>query len=211
MTLRSFAAAAALVLIGTLVGEVPAFAGPREDALDAVNKCAAIADDHARLACYDTAAAQVKSALAIPEPEVAATPEQQRSWFGLPDIFGGNGRAPQTTPQQFGSESLPQPAPPPAPAPAPGQAAQATPPPPPEPQIIDSITATVTDFAYHLDGRFIVFLDNGQIWQQIQGDTDQAHFKKGGPNTVTISRGAFGSYGLTLNDLAQSFKVKRIK
>lgn len=204
MILRSIAAAAALVLIGG----VPAFAGPREDALDAVNKCAQIADDHARLACYDAAAAQVKSALATPEPEVAATPEQQRSWFGLPDIFGGNGRQPQTTPQQFGSERLPQPAPPP---PAPGQTAQAAPPPPPEPQIIDSITANVTDFAYHLDGRFIVFLDNGQIWQEIEGDTDKAHFKKNGPNAVTISRGAFGSYGLTLNDLAQSFKVKRIK
>ncbi len=77
--------------------------------------------------------------------------------------------------------------------------------------MLDSITAGVTDFAYHLDGRFVVFLDNGQIWQQIQGDTDKAHFKKNGPNTVTISRGAFGSYGLTLNDLSESFKVKRIK
>lgn len=203
MNLRSVAAAAALVLIAA----GPALAGPRDDALDAVNKCAQIADDHARLACYDAAAAQVKSAIATPEPQVAATPEQQRSWFGLPDIFGGNGSKPQTTPQQFGSESIPQPPPPPAP----GENAQAAPPPPPEPQIIDSITANVSDFAYHLDGRFVVFLDNGQIWQQIQGDTDKAHFKKSGPNTVTISRGAFGSYGLTLNDLSQSFKVKRIK
>lgn len=205
MHLRGVAAAAALLVFSM----APASAGPRDDALDAVGKCAAVADDHARLACYDAAAAQVKSALANPEPQVAATPEQQRSWFGLPDVFGGNGQAPQTTPQQFGSERLPPPPPPPAqPAPA-GETAAAAP--PPEPQIVDSITANVTDFAYHLDGRFVVFLDNGQIWQQIQGDSDKARFKKDGPNTVTISRAFLGSYALTINDLAASYKVKRIK
>src|SRR5690348_14516014 len=83
-------------------------ADPRDDALDAMSKCAAVSDDRARLVCYDAAAPKVKSALAapIPPPAAPATPtvEQQKSWFGLSDLFGGggNGRPPQTTPKEFG-------------------------------------------------------------------------------------------------------------
>jgi hypothetical protein len=186
---------------------VPASAGPRDDALEAVAKCAGLPDDHARLACYDAAAPKVKDALSAPaEPQVVQTPKEQESWFGLPSIFGGNGRPPQTTPQQFGNESVPKPPPPPPPPPKPGQ-----PTPPPPPQEIDSISAGVADYAFHLDGRFTVFLDNGQIWQQLKGDTDKARFKKNRPNKVVISRGLFGSYNLVLNDEGSGFKVKRIK
>ena len=182
----------------------PASAGPRDDALESVAKCASLTDDHARLVCYDAAAAKVKDALsAPPQPQVAQTPKEQESWFGLPNIFGGNGKPAQTTPEQFGNESIPAP---PPPAPKPGEPA-----PPPPPPIIDSISASVTDFAFHLDGRFTVFLDNGQIWQQLQGDTDKAHFKKSAPNKVVISRGFLGSYNLVLNNEGTGFKVKRIK
>jgi hypothetical protein len=203
MNVRLFAAASFAVLLST-----PCFAqsDAREDALSAVAKCASLTDDHARLACYDAAVPKVKDALAAPAapaPQVAQTQEQQESWFGLPDIFGGNGKAPQTTPQQFGNESLPTPPPPP---PKPGEPA-----PPPPPPIIDSISATVTDWAIHPDRRFVVFLDNGQIWQQIPGDTSVAHFLKKGPNAVVIARGVFGSYNLKLNDTGMAFKVIRIK
>jgi hypothetical protein len=182
-----------------LLATAPAQADPRDDALNAVAKCASLADAQARLACYDAAAPKVKDALSAPSPPAQA--QQGESWFGLPTIFGGNGRSPQTTPEQFGNESLP---PPPPPPPKPGEA------PPPQPVIIDSISAGVSDFAFHLDGRFTVFLDNGQIWQQIPGDTDRAKFKKG-PNTVVISRGLMGSYELVLNGLGAALKVKRIK
>lgn len=182
----------------------PVAAAPRDDALEAIAKCASLADDHARLACYDAAAAKAKDALSAPPPPVVAeTPKESESWFGLPNIFGGNGKPPQTTPEQFGNESVPTP--PPLP-PKPGEPA-----PPPPPPIIDSISAGVTDYAFHLDGRFTVFLDNGQIWQQLQGDTDHAHFKKKGGNKVVISRGFLGSYNLVLNDEGTGFKVKRIK
>jgi hypothetical protein len=200
MDLRKVAAAAALMLAAV----APALADPRDDALAAVAKCTSLTDDRARLACFDAAVPDVKAALAAPAPQVAETPKQEEeSWFGLPSIFGGGGRPPQTTPQQFGNEYLP---PPPPPKPEPGQPA-----PPPPPEAIDSITAGVSDYAFNPYGRFTVFLDNGQIWQQLPGDTDQAHFKKGGANKVTISRGAFGSYGLQVNDLNESFKVKRLK
>jgi len=186
-------------------------ADPRDDALDAMAKCASVAEDHARLACYDAAAPKLKSALAAPTPPPAApTVEQQKSWFGLSDIFGGgdNGRPPQTTPKEFGNESLPPPPPPPPPPPVPGQPA-----PPPPPQVVDRITAGVTDYAFNPLGRLIVFLDNGQIWQQIPGDTDSAQhaFRKNGANTVTISRGLVGGYDLKVDGHVGIFKVRRVK
>jgi hypothetical protein len=202
MNPRTGAAAAAILVM--CLSATAALAGPRDDALEAVARCAAQTDDHARLACYDAAAARVKDALAAPPaPQVAETPEEQKSWFGLPDVFGGSGKPPQTTPEQFGNEGLP---PPPPPPPVPGEPA-----PPPPPQPIDSITAGVSDYAFNPFGKFTVFLDNGQIWQQIQGDTDKARFKKSGPNTVTISRGLLGSYNLQVNDFEAIFKVRRLK
>lgn len=176
----------------------PAVAAPGEDALKAIENCTNLRDDRARLACYDAAAQGAKAALAAPAPAVAETPRQRESWFGLPDIFGGNGSEPQNTPQRFGGENLP------AAPPKPGEA------PPPAPEVLDSITAGVADFAIHLDGRFTVFLDNGQIWQQLPGDTDKASFQRTG-NKVVISRGFLGSYNLTLNDRGKLFKVRRMK
>src|SRR5258708_8733008 len=111
---------AAAIAVVWFVSVTGAFAGPRDDALEAVAKCAAIADDHARLACYDSSAPKVKDALGVPaETPGAATVEQQKSWFGLPTIFGvgGNGRPAHTTPKEVRNQPLP---PPPPPAPEPG-------------------------------------------------------------------------------------------
>jgi hypothetical protein len=188
--------AAFVAVLGT-----PALADPREDVLQAMNKCAAIAADHERLTCYDGLKPQLQAALAAPPPQQVAQKDDS-SWFGLDHLFGG-GQAPQTQPKQFGSERLP-----------PTEQAKVNPPPANVPEIkeIDSITAVVTDYALTPTGRFIVFLDNDQVWQQIEGDTMKAHFKKNPKdNTVTISRAFLGSYALKLNDLNQIFKVKRVK
>jgi hypothetical protein len=162
MNARIGVAAAAVLLFSASV----AVAGPRDDALNAVAKCALLKDDHARLACYDTAASRIKDALAAPpEPQAAATEEQQKSWFGLSNLFGGGGRPPQTS----------------------------------------------AHYAFNPVGRFTVFLDNGQIWNQVPGDSNVARFKKSGPNSVTISRGLFGSYNLRVSGYPAIFKVTRLK
>jgi hypothetical protein len=187
---------------------VPALAADQREVLEALGKCAGLADDKARLACYDGLAPQVKDALSAPPAAVASaqppgppTEEQQKSWFGF-DVGGLFGTAPaqQTTPQQFGSDKLPPP-PPPPPGTTPAQ-------PPP----IDSITAGVTDYAINPFGKFIVFLDNGQVWKQEQGDADRAQFRKNPKdNKITISRGFIGSYNMTLNDSTKVYKVTRVK
>jgi hypothetical protein len=176
-------------------------AAPAQDLLEAMGKCAAVADDRARLACYDAVSPAIKNALAAPPAALPGnrqpTAEEQRSWFGF-DLKGLFGAAPsqQTTPQQFGNDKLPE-------THAEENAAAAA---------VDSISAGVTDFAYTPFGKFIVFLDNGQVWRQIEGDSGQAIFeKRAKENKVTISRGFIGSYNLSINGSARIFKVTRVK
>lgn len=180
-----------------IVVSADAYAGPQDDLISGMAKCAAVADNAQRLACYDALAPQLKAAQSAP-PEIS----DNRPWYDPGRIFGVSPSA-QTTPEQFGGEALAPPPPPPA---RPGE-----PPPPAPPVPLDSITAKLTDYAYNPYGRAVVFLDNGQIWQQLQGDTDRAHFKKGETNTVVISRGALGSYNMVINDAGSAIKVQRVK
>ena len=195
-----------------------AFSGPAaaqaggDALLRALSGCAGVADGPARLACYDRLAPQVKAALAAPAPAVAATPaapaqpaavaakqapakEEQESWFGfdMGDLFGSSPKT-QTTPAEFGSEQT-----------AAAQKKART-------QEIDSITAGLTDYAMTPFGKFVVFLDNGQIWRQIQGDSDVAHFRRNAKdNKVEISRGLLGSYNLQIVGSERTYKVERVK
>jgi len=200
MNLRLLASLAVALVCAT-----SALAASRDEVLEALGKCATVADDKARLACYDALAPRAKEALAVPPAALSAdhppSKEEQESWFGfnLSGLFGSS-PSQQTTPQQFGSDQIPQAAPP-ANAAAPAQPAE-----------VDSITAGVTDYAFTPFGKFIVFLDNGQVWRQEEGDTDRAHFAKNPKdNTVTISRGFLGSYNLTVNGSGDLIKVKRVK
>ncbi|HEX3810438.1 MAG TPA: hypothetical protein VHW02_12160 [Rhizomicrobium sp.] len=187
----------------TLTSLVPAGAGPRDDVLDAMGRCAAVADSTARLACYDSLAPQLKTALSTPPATLDHTPtgDEQKSWFGF-DLGGlftpGATVSSQTTPEQFGGDRVAKTA----------EQQQVI-----NQEQIDSISAGVTDYSFTpFSKKFIVFLDNGQIWRQIEGDADVARFSRDPKNNrVTISRGAIGSYNLMINDSAKVYKVTRVK
>jgi len=216
MNPRPLAVVAAFLLFSSA-----AHAGVAEELVAAIGKCAAIADDTARHACYDQLPAVVKKVTltapqtaaapqVAPAPQAAGAPqaaaarpaappskEDEESWFGIGDWFGeGHNPEGPATPQQFGSEGLP---PPPA---APGV--------PPPPQPLDHITAAVSSVTINGVGFFTVYLDNGQVWRQTEGG-DQARFSKDRKNQVTITRGILGSYSLKINDLVHTYRVKRIK
>ena len=193
MNVSKIACVAAILLL-----PATAMAGPSDELIAGMAKCAALTDNTARLTCYDGLAPQLKAALAEPPPAAA----DNRSWYDPGRIFGASPSA-QTTPEQFGGENLAEPAPTPS--------KLGEPPPPPRPEALDSISAKVTDYAFNPFGRVIVFLDNGQVWRQIDGDTDHVRFKKGVENMVEISRGAIGSYVLTVNDAGVGVKVRRVK
>ena len=202
MNIARVAAFAAILIIPSAAG-----AGPRDELVDGMAKCGAVADNAARLACYDALNPTVKAAQLEPAPPAAAPPAppaepaDTRAWYDPGRIFGvAPGQ--QTKPEQFGGEALNAPPLPPGTPATP----QNTPPP-----ALDSITAVVTDYAFDPYDKFIVFLDNGQVWKQLESDTGvKARFVKGGKNTVVISRGFIGSYNISIND-GPSYKVRRVK
>ena len=73
------------------------------------------------------------------------------------------------------------------------------------------MTAQISDFQKDPAGRFTITLSNGQVWQQIAGDTSVAQYRPGKPQAVTISRGSLGSYDLRFEGRNVSFKVRRLK
>ena len=199
MKLRTVLLGAGAALIICTIAD----AGPRDDVLEALGRCAAVSDNAARLACYDGLAPQLKTALSTPPATLDRSPtkDEQESWFGF-DIGGlfspGSTTSSQTTPQQFGADRLAQ-------TPAQQEVIQQ--------QQIDSISAGVTDYSFSpISKKFVVFTDNGQIWKQIPGDAEVARFSRDPKsNTVSISRGLLGSYNMKINDSNKVYKVTRVK
>src|SRR5579871_3869030 len=98
---------------------------------------------------------------------------------------------------------------PPAPAAAlPNRPAVSAPPPPrelgqeelrgaaPPAATQDRLSAEILNFQKDQAGRFTVTLNNGQVWEQVAGDTTAAQYHPGRTRNVTISRGTLGSYDL---------------
>ena len=74
---------------------------------------------------------------------------------------------------------------------------------------IGPVTAAITSYELKPDGRFVMTLDNGQIWRQLPTDAGKAQFRD--RNRVVISRGFWHSYDLKLNSMNAVFKVERVK
>ena len=185
MNFRICAATIAFVLAAPTVGR----AASDDEMLRAINQCAAIPDKAQRLACFDKIAPAAESGAPIP----TFTPSPSAA-EPAPTATPAHQ---QMTPSEFGSETLP------APEPKEGE------PPPPGP--IDSITANVSDYAFTPFGKFIVFLQGGEVWRQLDGDSGRASFRQSGDNSVVISRGLLGSYNLQINGSNNVFKVRRVK
>jgi hypothetical protein len=166
-------------------------------------RCFAVYGVMERLACYDEIARGVTGNTTNqrasapsggpPNPAIAAPAPPPRVYQAQPPAgFGYSDTAPsrQTTPEAFGSENIPHPA-------------TAAP--------VDSISTTVTGINFTPQGRFIVTLANGQVWQQIEGDVARPDFRRKLVRTVTISRGLLGSYNMSFSDQSGRFKVDRVR
>ena len=81
----------------------------------------------------------------------------------------------------------------------------------PRPEELQSITATASEFARTPRGKALFVLDNGQVWRQLDSDGSAVLDPPARGFKVTIERGAFGSYNLTIEGRGGLVKVTRLR
>jgi len=182
-------------LLAGLLITAPASAGPRDDVIGTLVKCADITDKAARLDCYDQAAPQLRAAAQAPtappptvaaqaaEPPPAPVSQQGGSFLSSLDPFGDTPQGPsaqQMAFQPIGAEILP-------------------------------VTIGVADYAIAPNGSFSVTLDNGQIWRERNEHYEHPAFRSDAKNVVVIERGMIGGYNLYLKGDGKPYKVLREK
>ena len=59
--------------------------------------------------------------------------------------------------------------------------------------------------------RLQVTLENGQVWRQISGDTQQIRVDLQRNQTVDISESSLGGYKMQLNEMRRSVRVERVQ
>ena len=82
--------------------------------------------------------------------------------------------------------------------------------PPPPPQV-SKVTAGLREFARTVRGSAVFVLDNGQTWRQVESDTTVVREPAGNAVKVTIERGIFDTYDLSLSGWNGMVKVRRLQ
>ncbi len=175
-----------------------AMADPRDEALSAMLRCSGMGDKAQRLVCYDSAVVRVPGALTASAAPPPAVHRQRNSSF-IESLFGPGGpsRAPQTTPAQFGSESI-------------ANGGSRAYPIPMDGDTIDEITARLVSYDVS-SGTMVVTLDNGQIWRQVTGEPVGHLQRPAASYVVTIARGGAGAYSMKLSHFARTLAVRRLR
>ena len=182
----------------TIAATWPLFAAAGAQAQADVTHCIAIEDPASRLACFD-----------------AATRGPQRTPTEAAAAPGTS--APSAAPTTSASASATAPA-----AAATAAATTAARPPDATPadgsanfgltqrnDVPDKITASVRSVASHtVPGRWVVTLDNDQVWEQ--RETTSANRRPRPGDSVTIEQSSFGSYLMVTTGRGSS-RVKRIR
>lgn len=174
-------------------------ADTRDDVLSGIQRCGEIHDDRTWLDCLYGAEQPMRAHLGLqPAPEF-----QQRL------VPAGS--------------AMPLSAMPAAPAAAvPPPAAVATRPPPrKKPGFWSTLlgeappvaVSRMASYRYEKNGAFVVTLQNGQQWRQVDVDSgvQAAWLRPPSTYTVTVSSGAFGSYTLHTDDNPRIYKVEMVR
>ena len=222
-------------LMALLFYEAPATAaGPRDEVIAGMFRCAAVGDMRVWLDCFYGAAQPVRAALGLPPALPAQARLAQNPPTGTPsgdpsfryqttsEVLRCNGlgqdrqwldcyyAAAQPIRAALGLSPAPQARP---------QLPAATATKPSANQSVARETVPVgfpfssrmASYSFNSYGSFTVELANGQTWRQLSGDTSAAHWTKPAPNyTVRISRGALRSFNLKVTGSSTEYKVERI-
>ena len=174
-----------LPLLAVLAG--PAVAGPREDTLSGISRCAALPDDHAFLDCIYGAAQPMRARLGL----TAALPGQLRL---VPPAETDSARnAPPRTDRR--------------PAPSGHDSGWFS-------KLMGSDAPALTMASYSFDkrGLFTVTLSDGEVWRQDGNDTNYAHWSgKASDYPVTLVQGDFGKSRLDVRGEPGPYTVERVR
>ena len=195
-TFVRYASIALLFLSAIFAG--PALAGPREDSLAGISRCASLPDDRTFLDCAYGAMQPLRAALGLPP----ALPAQQRL-------------VPPVDPSL--SRSMPPPRAQAALPPPPG----ALPPPPAAPANNSGgmFSGMFTDSGLHMAsytfdrrGLFTATLTDGSVWKQDANDTNFAHFSgKPAKYAVTLHPGDYGKSRMVVRGEDGTYVVERVR
>jgi hypothetical protein len=157
-------------------------ASPRDDMLAGISRCTGLSDERTFLDCVYGAAQPVRA-------ELGLSPAPQSQTRLVPA--------------------------------AAGLAAAKTAPQPDQRGILDRIFASGTVVAspqamksYSLDagGYFIVTLTNGQVWRQVEGDRNLAHWDRSASGYVAmVETGAAGDFNMEVTGEVGLYKVTRVR
>lgn len=159
----------AFLVMGQAQAQSPdAASAPANGGLGGLYACTQIADNGARLTCFDAAAAQLRAAEAGGQvriiDQIAAEQIDRDSFgFSLPSL--SKILAPNKSAGTLGSSP------------------------------IDRISSIIQSVRTSPSGQAVITLENGQVWRQI--DQESAHPVKVG-RSVEISKASFGSFFLTV-------------
>jgi hypothetical protein len=229
--------AALILALATLLAASAAQGRPRDEVMSKAFHCASIDDDRVWLDCFYGAAQPVRAQLGLPPALaaqlalVASPPEgngagdpivrdqvlgaafdchalvDDRQWLNC--YYGAADPLRVRLGLALAAAARPQPPPKESGA---AERFGLRPPvltPPPE---ADNIVSSMISYSFDAAGSFTVTLANGQTWRELEGDTDHPHWTRPPQTyTVSITRGALGSYNLRVKNVAGAFKVQRVK
>ncbi len=72
---------------------------------------------------------------------------------------------------------------------------------------------SLTEWRVARAGKYVLTLENGQVWRQIRGDSDKLSLPDdAGDNVmIIIKKGSFGSYILRTQSSKRTIRVERVK
>jgi len=171
---------------GCVLLSLPALADTRDDVLGGIQRCQVIQDDRKWLDCTYGAQQLMRAKLGLapaPDYQQRLVPPAQTPLAAVASERRGTPAAPQPHRSASFLQVLTGSAPPVA-------------------------VSSLTSARYDSQGAFIVTLENGQVWRQVNVEYGaKARLKLGAK--VTITPGALGSYNLKADENPHVYKVER--
>lgn len=167
-----------------LWGGVPAFAQKLPSSL---LECRDIDDDSDRLECFDDAMAEIDETLL----SGSAAPEESA------DQLAAAGPA-LSAEERFGRDDLPE---------TKEKRREK------EEKELKSLTAKIAEIAQNRRGKYVIILENGQVWRQLNADTNSLLIPSSDDEALSaeIKRRFLGAHVLSLVGDNRSIRVERIK